>query len=196
MPRRRSPLALEFVLLGLLAKQPAHGYEIYKQMNSRCGVFLVWRAKQAQVYALLDKLEGMRLLEIDHTPGESPIETTGAAQAGDQQIRERKSYRLTSAGQQALQEWITRPVLHPREMRQEFLARLYFARQDSPETARGLLNSQRKQCLVWQQDLLAQLRSIETTSPEKNSYERMVFNFRLAQIQAMLGWLEKCQVIS
>jgi len=69
-PRRAAPLTLEFVLLGLLAESPAHGYELHQKLRKLQPLALVWNVGQAQLYALLDKLAGQGLLSGEVFPGE------------------------------------------------------------------------------------------------------------------------------
>lgn len=174
-PRRQSPISLEYVLLGFLELKPSHGYELFKQLNHPDGVALVWQIKQSQLYALLERLEGVGLLTSTFVVGEShPM---------------RKQYAITIPGRQAFYAWRRSPVLHEREMRQEFLARLYFAQKGGREVMLELVSDQYNTCLEWLESLHINLGELE---PEKQ-YERTVYQFRISQVEATLVWLDDCR---
>lgn len=169
----RSPLTIEHALLGFLHQQPLHGYELYQQLTNPAGLWLVWRIKQSQLYALLAKLEDEGYISADVQPQENRPP--------------RKVLRLTPAGLDAYERWLLKPVAHPRSMRQEFLAKFYFARQRDVDTAQRLIEVQRTQCEAW---LTAQRRQNQAEAP---SFEETVNRFRLSQIQAILTWLDSCE---
>ncbi len=173
-PRPSAPLALEYVLLGLLDRQPMHGYDLYKEILTRPEIALVWSIKQSQLYALLDKLEERGLLASALIPGEAHPD--------------RKEFRPTSEGRKAFRYWMQSPVHHGRDMRQEFLARLYFAVQNGEGYTSELLSQQRQVCLSWKGRLERQFMAFEG----QNQFARLIFSYRLGQIDAMLDWLETC----
>src|SRR5947209_20400002 len=115
---QRDPLALEHALLGLLRRQPMHGYELYQRLTDPAGLWLIWRMKQSQLYALLTRLEAEGYL------------------AADLQLQDarppRKIFHLTRAGRERFLAWVRAPVPHGRELRQDFLAKFYFALREGP----------------------------------------------------------------
>ncbi len=174
MARSQAPLALEYVLLGFVDQQPTHGYDLYKQLQSS-DIDLVWKVKQSQLYALLDKLEELGLLASTPMAGES--------------YPQRKQYDTTSLGRQTFLAWMRSPVYHGREMRQEFLARLYFARLDGPETVQELMEAQREACQGWLNEMEIDFEKLG----DNGGYRGMVQRFRILETQAMLAWLEECE---
>jgi len=174
-PRLQSPLTLEFVLLGLLDQCPMHGYDLYKALNRLEGVGLVWRVKQSQLYALLERLDSGGLLEGRMVPGENRPD--------------RREYALTAEGRARFEAWRSSPVEHMRDVRQEFLARLDFALLAGREAARSLIEAQRRACRGWLDDLTAQTAALE----ESQVYETMVFRYRISQAGALLDWLGVCE---
>lgn len=128
-PKPAGMQSLEYVLLGMLAQQPRHGYELHKELSNLEGLGLVWRIKQAQLYALLDKLESQGYLSSRTITTESHPP--------------RKEFHLTQAGHKAFEAWMLSPVEHGREIRQGFLAKFYFARLYGEETARRVIEAQR-----------------------------------------------------
>jgi DNA-binding PadR family transcriptional regulator len=83
-------VSLRFAALGLLAQQPASGYDLLKRFEA--SMANVWPATQSQLYGELNKLATDGLIEVS---------AVGA--------RGRKEYRVTDAGRAELLDWITRP---------------------------------------------------------------------------------------
>ena len=175
-PRPSLPLTHEYILLGLLHQRPMHGYDLHKEIATREGIALIWSIKQSRLYALLDKLEAQGMLTSTLVPGEAHPS--------------RKEFRLTEAGQQAFYTWMQSPVRHPREMRQDFLARLYFASQISPQAAAHLIHQQQAACRNWLQGLDQRERLLG----EDRNFERNVYAFRTTQITGMLEWLSSQEI--
>jgi len=171
---RPAPLDVEWSLLGFLRERPRHGYALHRKLSRSRGLGIVWNLKQSQLYALLDKLE--RRGYVEHT-----LEPQEARPP-------RKVFALTPAGEEALQAWIEAPVDHGRDVRLEFLAKLYFARRAGPETVRTLLEAQRRVCREWlaRQEMDEALRDAEP-------YTWLVRRFRAGQIEAILDWLDLCE---
>ena len=175
MTRASSPLTLEFILLGLLEQHPLHGYDLFRELNAIRGIRLIWNLKQSMLYALLDKLEADGLLQGLLIQGEARPS--------------RREYSLTGEGRRAFGSWLQTPVEHGRDMRQDFLARLYFASRVGTETALTLIDLQRQTCTRWLADMQTQYEAVD----RQVMYDRFVLSFRIHQIEAMLTWLEVCK---
>lgn len=174
MPRTQTPLSLEYILLGLLNENPTHGYDLYKKIRNFDEISLIWHIKQSQLYALLDKLENSGLLTSSIVPGEIHLM--------------RKEYQITPAGRHIFFEWMTTPVSHGRDMRQEFLAKLYFAHISGSETSKRLITEQTNQCMEW----LSSLEQHFSKASEKQFFNKIIFQYRISQVKAMLEWLDYC----
>jgi PadR family transcriptional regulator, regulatory protein AphA len=175
MARTQLPLSNEYILLGLLARHPMHGYDLHKEIHSLEAVHLIWEVKQSNLYALLEKLESEGLLSSQVVPGASHPS--------------RRQYQLTEPGQLALAQWTSTPVAHARDMRQDFLARLYFACSFGPDHAAQLIYKQMTACQEWQSSLEAQLQA----QSGRGGYEKIIITFRLQQVLATKSWLEECE---
>ncbi|MCB0169741.1 MAG: helix-turn-helix transcriptional regulator [Anaerolineae bacterium] len=171
----RSPLTIEYALLGLLYHQARHGYEIYQELLNEDGLGLVWRLKQSQLYALLAKLEQQGYMDATLEPQEGRPP--------------RKMLQLTPAGRDAFLSWLRTPVPQGRKMRLEFMAKFYFARQIEPSSAATLIDKQRIIC----QDWLASLQTQANTLSTESSFEWLVYQFRIGQVEAMNTWLDICE---
>ncbi len=168
------PLSVEWSLLGFLRQRPMHGYEIARRLANPEGIGLVWRLKQSHVYALLAKLETQQYIAY----------TTQAEGARPP----RKVYYVTEQGTEAFLAWLRRPVTHAREMRLEFLAKLYFASLEEPSVVTQLLEAQRAAIRQW----LAEQHALAAPLRETRPYEWLVHQFRIGQMEAMLAWLDSC----
>ncbi len=172
-PMVRLPLTLEHALLGLLREQPRHGYDLYQRLSDPAGLGLIWRLKQSQLYALLAKLEAEGYLTATLKPQEARPT--------------RRIYRLTPAGRAAYLAWVRSPVPHGRQLRQEFLAKLYFARREGSPLEAELITRQQELCRGW----LAAQRALSDQRGAAGSFAWLVSEYRLGQIEAMLAWLDR-----
>lgn len=169
-PLTRTPLTIEHALLGFLLNGAMHGYDIHRQIMNPQGLGQVWQIKQSQLYALLNRLEQEGFVT-------TALETQDARPP-------RKMFSLTETGRQTFLQWTSSPVLHGRDMRLDFLVKLFFARQISQEAAENLINIQREICQRWQMER-------EDNAP--GTFEWLISEFRRGQIDAMLVWLDQCQ---
>ena len=103
---------LQYVLLGLLAKQDLTGYDIKKLFAQEVGDF--WCARHSQVYPELRKLE------------ESGQITSYTGTVGTK--LQKKYYRLAPSGRQRLRDWLTQPLGDMMPTRDEFTMKLYLIR--------------------------------------------------------------------
>lgn len=167
-PLLQSPLTVEYALLGFVRREPLHGYEIYRRLVETPELQLIWRVKQSRLYALLARLEDDGLLRATHEPqdGRPP----------------RKVYHLTPEGEAAFGRWLIEPVRLPREMRLEFMLKLYFAQEEGAETVRRLVEAQQivseRWLAVWVGDQAG-----------GSSFGRDVLRYRRKHIEAIQAWL-------
>ncbi|HYF64858.1 MAG TPA: PadR family transcriptional regulator [Herpetosiphonaceae bacterium] len=173
MPMHKGPLTIEHAALGLLRQRPMHAYEMHQSLRRPDALGLVWRLKQSLLYAILERLEGEGYLAAEVVPqGNRPP---------------RRLLSLTPLGADAIARWLGSPVAHGRDFRIEFLAKLYFARQDGPAAVAALLTVQRQACQGWLRDLHGQ-----AAAAADRMYEWLVLQFRIGQIEATMAWLDTC----
>jgi len=169
------PFTIEIALLGYVRPNPQHGYEIHRRYRAADGLGRIWNLKQAQLYAVLGKLE-----EAGYLTASIPAQETRPA---------RRMFHLTPNGEQAFQNWMTGPVRQPQQLRQEFQAKLYFAQREGAEVCTRLLDEQRQACRRW--------LAANTAAAEKDAagsvHLWLLDQFRIGQIRAMLDWLDVCQ---
>jgi PadR family transcriptional regulator AphA len=174
MPMLKQPLTIEYALLGLVRRQPMYGYEIHQRLLASVELGLVWRVKQSQLYAHLTRLEEEGLLR-------STVEPQGLKPS-------RKMLHLTPEGEAAFLRWVRSPVEHGREFRLEFLAKLYFARQEGVPAALELTARQRRTSIERLASLKAQAEALAAERP----YDWLVLDYRIGQLEAALSWLDRC----
>lgn len=173
-PMVKLPLSMEYALLGFLRNGPSYSYEVHQRLKQTAMLHLVWRLKQRQTYALLERLEAEGLLE--------------SAILEQERRPPRRMLQLTASGITAFEQWVILPVEHGREFRQEFMAKLYFAQQEGKQTVSHLITRQIEICQEWREEFQLQLSGIAATEP----LDRLVIQFRIGQIAAILTWLDEC----
>jgi PadR family transcriptional regulator AphA len=157
-------------LLGLLMAGPQHGYELYQEFNRELG--RVWQIGLSQLYGQLRQLEedGLVASRIEPQPGRPT----------------RKVVHLTPRGREAFLEWVQQPTLQLRNMRLEFLARLYFFCRLSLPGLDDLVAEQKAVC----RSQIERFQQLATGTDD--DFRRLVLEFRQGQLEAAYRWLDRC----
>jgi DNA-binding PadR family transcriptional regulator len=175
-PRHSTELKLEHVLLALLDQKPMHGYELYQELSTMSGISKIWNIKQSLLYADLDKLETKGYLSSRLVQGES--------------YPPRKYFEITNVGKETLHRWIKTPVRRPRDVRQEFLAKLIVARRYGKSAMLELIQVQIQACQAW----LDELHTSPTTfQPGTQVEDWLVYSFRYYREDGIMHWLKQCE---
>jgi PadR family transcriptional regulator AphA len=109
---RRPRLSInEWAVLGVLADQPRHGYDIAAELQPGTPIGDAWQLTRQLVYRALERLEalGMAAPERTEAGGSGPLRTI---------------YGPTDLGRTTLDRWLVTPVDHVREIRNAFLLKL------------------------------------------------------------------------
>jgi PadR family transcriptional regulator, regulatory protein AphA len=141
------------VILGMLRLGARTGYEIKRAIDLSTRFF--WSASYGQIYPELHRLEERGLVEATPDP-------RGGVK--------RTAYKLTNAGEAALQEWLTDTGPYTFELRDESLLRFFFG------------------------DLLTRDQVIENLRNQLASCERNLELFRELEPQARTGFIEDTQL--
>ena len=163
-----------YVLLGILAEGPATGYEIRQWIAQAIGHF--WTESFGQIYPELGRLAD-----------EGLAERTADAEAA----RERKRYRITDKGLEALEAWLNRPP-RPDVRRSELLLKLFFGRFADPARARSSLEAARREArerLAYLEEAERQVLAEDGESPGLAYYLIAIDAGRRAA-RARLEWAE------
>ncbi len=161
-------------LLGLLAAQPQHGYQLLETFHNPDHLGNVWRMSTSQLYAVLKRLEARGWIYGQ------PLESVNAPP--------RTHYRLTPAGEARLEAWLhaVNPSPSIRRVRVEFLSRLYIARRLGVPL-RPIIETQQRMC----QEELARLQRRQAAALPGIGH--LAYTLVLAQLEAVLLWLERCE---
>jgi DNA-binding PadR family transcriptional regulator len=173
----------EHAILGLLALTDedglGYGYDLARHFGSGQPLGEVLRLETSMLYHHLKKLARAGWVE-------AAVEAHGARPP-------RRVYRLTPAGAAELHRWLSEPVEHTREIRLEFLVKLYFARRLDPTLAARLLADQRERCTALEASLARRLAALDALPAqeiaETREFSRLVLQFRLTQTRAAAAWL-------
>ena len=100
------------VVLGFLNKSRRHGYELHGKIADLSGVGNIWKLKISKLYTILNRLEKSKCVT--------------AKSEVVQNRPTRKVFTITAKGKQLFLNWVTTPVEHGRDFRQNLLAKLFF----------------------------------------------------------------------
>lgn len=161
--------ATEYALLGALMSGPRHGYEILQFLETGLGP--AWRISTSQLYALFKRLDKEGLVN-------STLETQNTRPS-------KRVFSIMSAGRKRFLQWLKSPTAHARDLRIEFLAKLYFYHHLDIQGGSELVMSQIA-FLGRFQDILMEKKHVE-----EDDYKRLVYGFRISTIKGWLDWLKK-----
>ena len=183
---------LELAVLGLLAEQPLHGYELKKRLSETLGP--LWGISFGSLYPALRRLERSGAIEAAEPTDEQPagFVATGSLK-GDlaaarhrrrprASLRTRKSYRVTHAGEQLFVELLTDAG---EDDERTFALKLSFCRYLS--TADRLAFLERRRAQLTQR--LAKTRRSPARSTDR--YTRSLLEHRTQSTQHDLAWIEE-----
>jgi PadR family transcriptional regulator AphA len=173
MPRPTQPA--EHAILGLLYFEQAggHGYDLARHFADDQPLGDVLKLEPGMLYHHLKKLARTGWVTVD-------IEPQGSRPP-------RQVYTLTEDGKAELLRWLREPVQHTREIRLEFLVKLYFARLLDPTLAAELILGQLDRSREMEAGLEARLADPDAPADD---FGRQVLELRLLQTRAAITWLE------
>jgi DNA-binding PadR family transcriptional regulator len=158
-------------LLALLAKEPAHGYELKTQLEQVFGEAYP-SPNIGQIYVTLQRLERDGLV-----CSQDVVQTTRP---------NKRVYELTEAGREALVAWMDRPSEGPR-VRDDFFMKLALSQLTGSSDRLGLINRQRRH-------YLGQMRGLsELAKATDRRVPRLLIEGAMLHLQADLDWLQRCQ---
>jgi len=169
-PQRHGPSPLQFAILGLLHDQPAHGYDLQRVFSLDGDLNGVVPVGQPALYAALKDLAARTLVVgVESRDGVRPPRTV---------------YSLTPIGEHEFDEWSRTPVRRLRQVRLDFLLKVYFARRRGERELRALVDAQIKACHDYLSALEEQAGAL---SPDDFAY--LVVESRTSAARSTLNWL-------
>jgi DNA-binding PadR family transcriptional regulator len=178
----------EHAVLGLLALEggTGHGYDLARHFAEGRPLAAVLRLEVGMLYHHLKKLARSGWV----TPADE------ASRGGPP----RQVYALTEAGRTELRRWLTEPVGHTREIRLEFLVKLYLARRLEPNLAGDLIDEQLRRLRGVEAKLDEQASAVVAEPPPAASpagadpaFARLVLDLRLTQTRTAIAWLKRAR---
>lgn len=160
-------------LLALLAKEPAHGYELKNRLEQIFGEAYP-SPNIGQVYLTLQRLERAGLVR-----SQDVIQVTRP---------NKRVYELTPAGRETVAAWLEAPSDGPR-VRDDFFMKLALAPLAGDTDRLGLINRQRRH-------YLGQMRGLSRLAAggrHRSPVSRLLVEGAMLHVQADLDWLERCQ---
>jgi len=164
-------MSLRYALLGLLAEEPASGYDLTKKFERLLQRY-AWHAQHSQIYPELTKLAADGLVEV---AAEGP--------------RGRRTYAITDRGREDLRRW----MLNPPEIitvRNEFVLRLFLLSTLEPDQAKAMLRWVADANDKELQTLSDRVREFDANAgPDAPpSMQRMVAEFGLRSFRTIGDW--------
>jgi DNA-binding PadR family transcriptional regulator len=163
---------MRYPVLALLADAPAHGYEIKRGLEERFGA-VISPLNAGQVYTTLQRLQRDELVRDD------AVEQAGRP--------DKRVYRLTDAGRDALRAWLGAPSA-PTRLRDDFFMKLHFAADLGLADPAELIAGQRAAYL----SALAELEQVLAGGGEDRATALLVEGAAL-HLEADLRWLDRCE---
>ncbi|MCU1460251.1 MAG: PadR family transcriptional regulator [Acidimicrobiales bacterium] len=163
---------LKFVLLGLLAGEPRHGYDLKGVFEQLLGG--TWPLNIAQVYTALGKLEGEGLITCEVVPQGN--------------VPDRKVYSLTPVGREELDAWMSEPAEGPVRLRDELFMKVLVQVSIEGGDPLGLIARQRQASMR----ALARLGRAQAEAGLEAATSLLLEGAAL-RIEADLKWLERCE---
>jgi DNA-binding PadR family transcriptional regulator len=159
--------------MALLAKEPAHGYELKLALEQTFGQAYP-SPNIGQIYVTLKRLEQDGLVR---------------SQDVEQTTRPNKRvYELTPGGREALRAWADEPSEGPR-VRDDFFIKLVLAPRAGLADRMELINRQRRHYL----GIMRTLTQLQADSDPADTPARLLIEGAILHLQADLDWLQRCQ---
>lgn len=165
-------MSVRLALLGLLAQQPRHGYELHSAFMALVGGPENWDLKPAQVYTTLSRLEEAGLVEAG-----SPEKVGGP---------EKVTYHLTPEGQAEVNGWLTSPEVGE-YTRDTFYLKLMLGIANADIDVYDLLHVQRAGLY---QELHRVTDQRQNADPEKELGRILQLDKTVMHLEADLRWLD------
>ena len=167
-----------YAVLGLIDKVPgASGYDLVAVAGRSFAHF--WPISQTLLYRELDRLTGLgwaaaTRVEQLHAPS-------------------KWTYHTTSAGQQALADWLATPTPPTSSFRSGVLLRFFFAYRMHPDQVRSLLTDYRSALQGQQAEFMATMDKLEAVSTPAARAGRLTALHGLRTAEARLQWIDEVE---
>ena len=168
-------MSVKHAVLGLLAEEPQHPYELKRAFDERVGSF--WAVNYGQIYQTVDRLEQEGMIS--------------GANVAQRKRPDKRIFELTDRGRAEFKRWLGSPKAKARPLRDEFLVQLLFADLENPKDVLELVDCQQEIYFEKMRGLTARKRMLERSTEESKSLaQRLLVEAALFHAEADLRWLE------
>jgi DNA-binding PadR family transcriptional regulator len=164
-------MSVPHALLALLRQGPKYGLRLQSEFESRTGD--VWPLNVGQVYTTLQRLERDGL-----------VEATGEGE------RSRKRYRITSAGERELSQWLGNPPDLVPPPRDELVIKVLVALQVPGIDVHELLQVHRRHVI----ETMQRYTQVKAAAGEEDVPLALVVDAELFRLEAIVRWLDAADV--
>jgi PadR family transcriptional regulator, regulatory protein AphA len=166
-----------YAILGLLSIAPMSGYDLFRAVEGSVGQF--WPLSKSQVYAELPRLEGAGLVQ--------------ATAVHQENLPDKRVFRLTEAGEAALDAWLADDEHEDAQFRMPFLLKTLFGHRGQPADTAKLLQSVRDEAAA-RAGQYQEFFTLLSSAPD-TEYARMTVLFGLRMAEAIAGWAGEAQAL-
>jgi DNA-binding PadR family transcriptional regulator len=166
---------MQEAILALLAKEPAHGYELRRRLESALGP-AGGALNPGYVYVTLSRLERSGLVRQDGRQGRRPYRS-----------RDKQVYELTPAGRERIEAWLS-DVTWAKVAPVEFHLKLVAAAATGLADPAAIVDAQRLELLRRLRDLQELGRGEPADGPGA-----LLIEGAALRLQADVRWLEACE---
>jgi DNA-binding PadR family transcriptional regulator len=171
----------EHAILGLLAEneEGAHGYDLARYFSSDEPLGAIVHLEPGMLYHHLKKFSkaGWVTAKVEQQGTRPP----------------RQVYQLSPEGRDELQRWMSEPVERTREIRLDFLVKLFFALRINADLVDELVRHQREQLERNAAKLTEQYQAMaanDALDAQDRAFTLAVLELRRSQTEDALGWLD------
>ncbi len=158
-------------ILGIIASEPQHGYQILQHFNENGALGKIWTMSTSQVYAVLKRLQDQKLIigQRNQSPEGPP----------------RTQFHITPKGENSLNAWLydSAPSTSIRRIRIEFFSKIYVAELLKIPVSK-IVNLQLTACEKQQKKISKKL------SQNPPMMEKRVLEFIFGQLDSAIQWLK------
>ncbi|HLV97083.1 MAG TPA: PadR family transcriptional regulator [Ktedonobacterales bacterium] len=164
-------MSLRYGILGLLAEEPLHGYQIKSRFEALLG--RAWEVNIGQVYSTLQRLERDGLIEA----------------VGERGDRGKLAYTLTAPGRTQLEAWLTEPETEPAYLRDALFLKLLLLRRLAKGNVAVFIARQQRVYLQRLRDLAA----LERQARQDGRVDLVLLTKgAILHTEADMKWLDAC----
>ena len=164
-------MSVPHALLALLSQGPKYGLRLQSEFESRTGE--VWPLNVGQVYTTLQRLERDGL-----------VAATGEGE------RSQKRYRITSAGERELSQWLGNPPDLVPPPRDELVIKVLVALQVPGIDVHELLQVHRRHVI----ETMQRYTQVKAAAGEEDVPLALVVDAELFRLEAIVRWLDAADV--